>query len=136
MRFLVSSPAVDSCTESLAGLYLRHLEYYKSIGELQISRIFTVQDLVFLSQRYAAFQGETIILLAHCSRDFSAVSLLLPKAKFKNDYLKSTNTETMILTDQFYSILRTMYRWESSVCPVLCIPSHNHFLSIFTFQIV
>ena len=55
----------------------------------------------------------------------------MPKAKFKNDYLKSTNTETMILTDQFYSILRTMYRWEAAVCPVLYIPLHNHFFDNF-----
>ena len=64
VRILVSSPPVDSCLESLAGLYLQYLEYYNSIGQLKISKIFTVQDLVFLSQRYAAFQGENIIHLS------------------------------------------------------------------------
>ena len=39
-----------------------------------------------------------------------AVSLLLPKTQFKGDYLKSTNKETLGLTDKFYSIMRTMYR--------------------------
>ena len=108
VRVLVVGDCSDS---SLAGLYHNYFVYYKTIGQLIISKVFLAQDVVLLSQRHAAFQGRknTNSLRLHSSL-ITAVSLLFPKTQFKGDYLKSTSQETLGLSDNFYSIMRTMYR--------------------------
>ena len=57
---LASSSQGGDCSSSLAGLYHDYFVYYKTIGQLSISQVFTAQDLVLLSQRYSAFQGPDI----------------------------------------------------------------------------
>ena len=109
VRVLLATSSLGDCSSSLAAHYKKYFGYYNKIGQLIISKVFTAQDLVLLSQRYSAFQGRNqnkVSLRLH----LPAVSLLLPKTQFKGDYLKSTNKETLGLTDKFYSIMRTMYR--------------------------
>ena len=57
VRVLLATSSEGDCSSSLAGLYQDYLVYYKTIGQLTISKVFLAQDLVLLSQRYAAFQG-------------------------------------------------------------------------------
>ena len=38
------------------------------------------------------------------------MTLILPKKRYLNDYRVPWKKDTLILTDQFYSLLRTMYR--------------------------
>lgn len=108
VRVLIATTSLEGSPSSLAGLYQKHFDYHSTIGQLIISKVFTAEDLVLLSQRHSAYQGRKQIKFLRIH--IPAVSLLLPKTRFKGDYLKSTSKETMDLTDKFYSIMRTMYR--------------------------
>ena len=59
VRILLATSSPGDCSSSLAALYQEYFGYYKTIGQLIISEIFLAQDLVLLSQRYAAFHGRT-----------------------------------------------------------------------------
>ena len=60
VRILVSTSARGTCSSSLAGHYQEYLQYHMAVGDLMVSTLFTVQDLVLLPQRFTAFQGGSL----------------------------------------------------------------------------
>ena len=59
VRVLLATTSLADCSSSLAAPFKKYFGYYNTIGQLIISKVFTAQDLVLLSQRHSAFQGGT-----------------------------------------------------------------------------
>ena len=57
VRVLLATTSLGDCSSSLAAPFKKYFGYYNTIGQLIISKVFTAQDLVLLSQRHSAFQG-------------------------------------------------------------------------------
>ena len=69
-------------------------ESLDALGDLKIMRILMSEDIVPVNSPHAAFK----------------VTFVLPKVRFLNDYKSMWQKETLELTDEFYMLLRTMYR--------------------------
>lgn len=98
------------CSNEIAQA-LKQIYEFDYIGNLTIMRhpqFF--DDLSYLSEQYTAFQG--IIKHLFLLSTFNViVTIILPKEKYLDDYRVPWKKETLELTDNFYSILRTMYRY-------------------------
>ena len=100
------------CSNEIARAFKENFEFTE-IGNLTIMKNPQfLDDLSQISEQYTAFQGSFIHPFLEQTLITNAVTVILPKEKFLNDYKVPWKKETLQLTDTFYSILRTMYRYK------------------------
>lgn len=85
------------CKKSIKGFsddVRTQFEALTTLGDLKILGVLMSEDLVLITSPDAAFR----------------VTFVLPKTRYLNDYKSMWQKETLELTDNFYMLLRTIYR--------------------------
>ena len=107
--FLFPSESYGPCSNKLAESITENLKTNLAIGELQIEDQIFGDDFTPILVPKSAFQG-SICHVAYFVTPTILVNLIIPGARYLTNYRKMWDKETLKLTDDFYSILRTLYR--------------------------
>ena len=113
--YLTTAPG-GPCRDDIARVMQQHFLNSPTLGHFDIlDNLQLFDDLVQISELYTAYKGDEDLEPKIYLKENSSVTLILPKKRYLNDYRVPWKKDTLILTDQFYSLLRTMYRLSMSI---------------------
>ena len=96
------------CNNKLAESLVNDLETSSAIGDVQVEDYIYGNDFSPILVPKSAFQGNNFMF--YVPKKFISVNLIIPGARYLSDYRKMWDKQTLKITDDFYSILRTLYR--------------------------